>query len=540
MQLHAKLSALTLLSSVFFILSWHPIGLFPLIFVAFVPLFYSFYLAIQQQLNTAWIMLYAFTTFLLFNIGVTWWVWNASAEGAIMAFVLNALLMLLPFLFAYKLGVKQQNPTRLWPFIFAWISFEFLHYRWDGTWTWLTLGNVFASAPWLVQWYELTGVLGGSLWILWVNKSIFQWLVNYTDRSKQMRFKSGFNLVFFKLFAPAFLSLYLLGQYQKSMANNPNRVSLNVMVVQPNIDPYLEKFSTLSPVEQTRKMIAVAEAHIDTTIELVLFPETALVGHLNERDLANEETLLMIRAFMQKHPHTMVLTGADSYKEYLTNEKPSSTARSFDNGVKYDVFNTAFFLKSSEAEAEVYHKSKLVPGVERLPFASVLKYVEQFAIDLGGTTGSLGVDPEPTVFSSNAMTKIAPVICYESIFGEYLTDYVKKGATLIGIITNDGWWGNTPGYKQHLAYAKLRAIETRRYIARSANTGISGFIDDCGATLGQTDWWKADALKQQVYLNTAQTYYVKHGDYFGHIALIGLLYFAAGLLFGFRTLTFIS
>ena len=164
--------------------------------------------------------------------------------------------------------------------------------------------------------------------------------------------------------------------------------------------------------------------------------------------------------------------------------------------------NTAFFLSPTDSAIGVYHKSKLVPGVERLPFSSVLKYVEKYAIDLGGTTGSLGIDEEPSVFTLNTMVKPAPIICYESIFGEYVTQYVKRGATLLCIVTNDGWWGNTPGYKQHLSYASLRAIETRRFVARSANTGISGFVDDLGNITQQSKWWVPAALKQKVALNT--------------------------------------
>ena len=168
--------------------------------------------------------------------------------------------------------------------------------------------------------------------------------------------------------------------------------------------------------------------------------------------------------------------------------------------------------------------------MERLPFAAVLKYVEKYAIDLGGTTGSLGVDDEPRNFTANSMLKAAPIICYESVFGEYVTEYVKRGATFLCIITNDGWWGNTPGYKQHLQYASLRAIETRRYVARSANTGISAFFDDEGKLLQKTNWWEPAALKQNIKLNTTQTFYVKNGDMIGEYAIIFAAYFLFGLI----------
>ncbi|HRN41789.1 MAG TPA: apolipoprotein N-acyltransferase, partial [Vicingus sp.] len=172
---------------------------------------------------------------------------------------------------------------------------------------------------------------------------------------------------------------------------------------------------------------------------------------------------------------------------------------------------------------KIYHKSKLVLGVEKMPFSSLLSPIEKFAINLGGTTGSYGVEKEAKIFD-NEKTKIAPVICYESIYGEYVTDYVKKGANVIFIITNDGWWEDTPGYKQHLAYGRLRAIETRRSIARSANTGISCFINQRGDVLQATNWWEQDVIAGKINLNNQTTFYTIHGDYIGRVAaFIGAL-----------------
>ena len=124
-----------------------------------------------------------------------------------------------------------------------------------------------------------------------------------------------------------------------------------------------------------------------------------------------------------------------------------------------------------------------------MPFASILKPLEKFALDMGGSIGSLGVQEESSVFESSIHDiVVAPVICYESIYGEYVSSYILKGAQLIFIMTNDGWWEDTPGYHQLLAYARLRAIENRRSIARSANTGISCFINQRGDILQRTEW----------------------------------------------------
>jgi apolipoprotein N-acyltransferase len=113
-------------------------------------------------------------------------------------------------------------------------------------------------------------------------------------------------------------------------------------------------------------------------------------------------------------------------------------------------------------KVQVYHKGKLVPGVEIFPYMSVLKPILGDAmLNLGGTVASLGTDKERVAFSNPYNKgKMAPIICYESIYGEFVTDYVKKGANFLGIMTNDSWWGVTEGHKQLLSYARLRAIET--------------------------------------------------------------------------------
>ena len=152
-----------------------------------------------------------------------------------------------------------------------------------------------------------------------------------------------------------------------------------------------------------------------------------------------------------------------------------------------------------------------------MPFPKLLAPLESFALNLGGTFGSLGTEKEAHNLIDNNL-QIAPVICYESIYGEYVASYVQKGADFIFILTNDGWWADTPGYRQHLAYGRLRAIETRRSIARSANTGTSCYINQRGDVILPTEWWKNDAIVSSINTNQEITFYTKHGDFIGRIS----------------------
>ena len=148
-------------------------------------------------------------------------------------------------------------------------------------------------------------------------------------------------------------------------------------------------------------------------------------------------------------------------------------------------------------------------------------------LDLGGTISARGLQEERAIFTSeNKKLKVAPVICYESIYGEYVTGYVSNGANLLAIITNDGWWNTSQGHKQHLSLAKLRAVETRKSISRSANTGISAFISPQGIITKTLAYGKKGALRGKVEINDKLTFYTRYGDYIARLAI-----FITALLF---------
>jgi len=154
-----------------------------------------------------------------------------------------------------------------------------------------------------------------------------------------------------------------------------------------------------------------------------------------------------------------------------------------------------------------------------MPFQRLLRPIQNLAFDLGGTVGSLGYSENRDVFTSlDGKFKAAPIICYESIYGEFVNGYVRNGANILLIITNDGWWGNTAGHRQHFSFAKLRAIETRRPLARSANTGISAFVNQRGDVIEKTEYWKPAVIKARLHTNDKFTFYVIYGDYIGRIS----------------------
>lgn len=488
-------------------------------------------LAVEDNISST-TKLFAFTYLhmLLWNALTTWWIYYASAAGAAMAIFANSLIMCLPFLLMHFTKKKFGRWAGYISLIAFWISFEYFHHRWELSWPWLTLGNSFAMKPEWVQWYEATGTTGGTLWILITNILAYKLITEYRRNGRtRFYFLTMLSLVVL-LITPILISRNILSKQTSTIASSGNSSSKNVVVVQPNIDPYEEKFDEATLEKQIQKLITLSEQKIDSNTSLVIWPETAIPIDVWENEVRQDYYYQPVWDFLNRHPQLSVLSGMNSKKKYGSNKKQaSSTARYEVNGNFYfDIYNTAGMLYA-EKNPVFYHKAKLVPGVETLP--SFLVWLGGVFDSFGGTSGTLGRDKERLAIPDAQNYYVAaPVICYESIYSDYITDYIRKGANILTIITNDGWWSDTQGYRQHMNYARLRAIETRRWIARSANTGISCFIDPAGNSYQQQPWDTEASIKMNIEPLQTQTFFVQHGDYLSRIFNIASLVFLLILL----------
>jgi len=496
------------------------------IFIAFVPLLWLFadLEKTPERKNGKRFFGYAFLAFLVWNVATTWWVFN-STPAAVLAFLTNSVLMALMVYFYYivkKHVFKMRNC--LWVLAVFFTAFEYFHFDWDLSWPWLTLGNVFAFLPEFVQFYVVTGVLGGSVWIWIVNIALF-YLAKTAVQIAQCRDESTWKkLVRNKrkykqiagatLFLPLIISLIIYATYEEKGTD------VEIVIVQPNIDPYGEQY-TLKPIVATERMLELARTKITPNTRLILTPESMIQEFVWEHRIDYSPSLRLIQEFLAEFDSLEMVVGLSSYS--LVSER--TPAARVHGDIFFEAHNTAL-LVSRDAFSQKYYKSKLTPGVEIMPFVKHFPFLERLAIDLGGTVGTLGISPNREVFISQYGTPpFSPIICYESIYGEFVTGFVRNGAEFLTIITNDGWWGDTPGHRQHARYAKLRAIETRRDIARCANTGISGFINQRGDFFQATPYWEEAVISQTIKANDKITFYVKYGDYLGRIAL-----FLAGIL----------
>jgi apolipoprotein N-acyltransferase len=507
---------LTLLSGILMTVSFPYTGsLTPLVFISWVPLLMVESCISRKRYRSGKVFIHAYLAFLIYNIGTTWWIWNASEGGAIGAFTLNSLLMAITFYLFHFTKRKMGDQVGYMSLFIYWIGFEYLHYHWELSWPWLNLGNTFSIAPYLVQWYSVTGILGGTFWILLVNFFLFKFfnaiLIHREKFASQKR-----NLIIVSLVAvtPIILSIYLYTSYTEK--GSP----AEVVVLQPNIDPYNEKW-VASIDQQLKKLMDLADTKVTPQTALVIAPETAISYPFDEDALISTSFYRYIKQRKEKWPNTAFYTGASTWRFF--DERNSRASRKLPDGPGfYESYNSSLLIDESNSHSFL-HKSKLVLGVEKLPFSDWFPFLEELSIENGGTSGTLGIEEEPRVLQSRGLT-FAPLICYESIYGEFNAAQCGKGAEAIFIITNDGWWGDTPGYKQHMGFARLRAIENRRSVARSANTGTSCFINQRGDIIQKTKWWVPDAIRGKINLNRETTFYTRSGDLIGKtFALVSIL-----------------
>jgi apolipoprotein N-acyltransferase len=501
----AQILALATLSSLLLSAAWYA-NLSILAFFGFVPLLLAEDKILREYPEKGRFLLFAasYITFLLWNVLVTWWVVYASFGGAMMAFVFNALFMAMIFVIYSAIKKLINRPWAAWLLIPLWIAWEYAHTLWDISWIWLNLGNIFAFNPNWVQWYEFVGASGGSFWILAVNILVFLTIKN----NPRLRFFSVPVLrIAVSIIFPILISYMVL---TIRMNDRSSATPVSIVAVQPNIDPYGEKFTVDYQIQFLRTLELIRGKVNDQTDYLVL-PETFITDDVDERFMDESQAVRWFRdSLLKKFPDLKIVSGGNTYVEY-DKENATATSRISHNGEHYyDFFNTALYI--SKDTTAVYHKSKLVPGVERMPFPALFRPLEKFAINLGGTVGSLGTQTNRAVFKDRSGITVAPVICYESIYADYTTEYMRAGANLIFIITNDGWWDDTPGYRQHLHIGKLRAIENRRQIARSANTGISCFIDEFGVISQATGWWEEAVIAADLIPNDELTFFTRFGD----------------------------
>ena len=523
--------ALSVLSGLLLSFAWYVRGAAIIILLAFVPLFWISDISLKEGKRNAFgrgILLF-YPAFFVFNLITTYWIAYCTLPGAAAAVIANALLQTSVFATWHACRKQVQNHVLQAVMLIAFVvAFEYLHLNWDLTWPWLTFGNVFASIPGMVQWYSITGTLGGTVWILLCNFLVYWEPLTCWEQKKRPR-KTGSILTLACIVVPMLISLLM---YELAEHNIDKTTPIEAIIVQQNTDPWEEEYR-LSNTEEIQRILNVAKPYLNEKTNLVVTPESAIAHTIQMDVLRNHnfmeedtryEGFALLDSVTDCYPNVNFILGLSTLGVY--DHRISPVSQEVGDGKYTEWYNTAGFYNRNGLQSH-YHKSRLVPGVEKMPFPKVFGFLGEVLIELGGSNSSLGNDIEQRTFAFEVDGKplrVGTAICYESIYGELVSNFVKNGANLLTVITNDSWWDDSPGHRQHFEMSRLRAVETRRYVLRAANGGFSGVIDPMGKVLEKTNYNERTAIQTTVYAQDKETFYVKHGDYIARVSVIFALF----------------
>jgi apolipoprotein N-acyltransferase len=489
-------------------LAWWDISVLFLLF-CFVPL-----LIIEDNIRQSGdpvfsLFPYSFVFFFSWNLLVCWWMARIHFLGGMSVIMLNAFIMSMVFLLYSK--IRRETGGGAVTLILLWAAYEFLNYRGDLSWPWLSLGNGLASNIKFIQWYEYTGTTGGTIWILLVNVILFCLIKRYPFRGRAI---SGYLLavvLILVILLPPFFSRYIYNSYENTGSE------IGYLILQPGLDPYTSKFNGASKTERLEHILSMAAAGIREDTEFIVTPETAVDSIWT--DDPDDGLSAMVYGFLEQNPGVCIILGATTFSSVHPDQKDHTTRTDVEDNF-FDIYNTAV-LYCSDNPVRLYHKHYLANGVEQVPFERIIGFMRRISLNLGGVSGSLRKGDGPGVFITNNRFPVimSTLICFESAYGEYTSRMVRMGANILIVMSNDGWFKGTGAYRQHLRLSQIRAVESRRSVVRAANTGISAHILQSGDIAGKIDWWEEGTLAANVAINNRMTLFSRYGDYPGRIAL---------------------
>jgi apolipoprotein N-acyltransferase len=481
---------LSVLSGILFSFTWN--GFLPVISLcfAFVPLMVLFN---EKNLSSYRVFNYSFLAMMMYHAGTVWWLYKSSFPGFLAIISLNSIYFSIALVLAHRVRLALGVVAGWAGLIGFWLAFEYIHYDWELSWPFMNLGNWPGQIHIWIQWYEYTGIAGGSLLILLLNLMVY-YSLDSLIKKKWRVFTLSVLAILISVSVPAFISHKL---YNTQFDSGPG---LNFKIIQPDIDPYIEKYDSDLFDSQIEKQIKLASFDSAIIPDIYLYPESSFPVYLREDSITHSLFMKELANNLLIDKSAMIVGGMYS----------------FDLSQGDSMFYNTAFLLSKPNHIQLRHKSRLVPGVEKMPFQNYFGILKKLNLDFGGFTASLESDAEAVNFISCSGTfSVAPVICYESVYGNYVSEFVRKGATFIAVITNDAWWGDTPGYYQHLMHSRLRAIENRRNIIRAANTGISCHINSKGDIVSQLPPYTETVLSGEAFQNNALSFYTRNGDFIG-------------------------
>lgn len=369
---------------------------------------------------------------------------------------------------------------------FIWTGLEFIRTKSEIGFPWGFLGYTQTPYTPLVQMANIFGVYGISAWLVWINLLIY-WLIN-TEKRKRYAIGSILVLSFLLPLTYGFIQL------------KPNQNWFKVAIVQPNVSPY-EKGNRESCQKIQDDLVKLTKAAISLNPNLIVYPETATLT-----DITQDQEFRKVLQTIVDSGAIHLLTGTPLY----------------DRVVSGRYYNGAVLFEPNRELRQGYKKIHPVPFSEKIPYADKISLLQRFqTADMGDMT------PGKIFRVFNFLyAKFSVLICFESIFPDLTQEFTKRGADLLINITNDGWFGKSPGPYQHAELSIFRTVENGVPLIRSANNGISFIVDPYGRILNKTNLFTQTVLVDSVPKPLKSTFYRCYGNIF---ALFSLFFSVLGV-----------
>jgi apolipoprotein N-acyltransferase len=449
---------------------------------ALIPLFW----AIKEITSVRQAIVFGFIAGLVSHIGIIYWITYVVVSYGYLPIYLGIILMLLlacylsiyTAIFAAGLVFFRQKVKLLFIAPVLWVCLEYIKSYLLTGFPWENLGYSQYLNTYLIQFADISGVYGLSFLIVLSNTVLFEAVAK---RSGKEFLQAGVVALII-----AGVLIYGVGRCRQVNSLLRNAAGIDVALIQGNIDQSIKwnegfQKETIDIYEQLSLQNAPAGEG------LVVWPETAVPFNFQEKNPFQKQ----IRGIAEKTKNWFVF-GSTSYAE---------------SKVDTDYYNSAYLLSPKGEIEGKYDKVHLVPYGEYVPLRDVFPFIKKLTAGMGDFTAGTGYYP----LTLNKR-KIGVLICYEGILPFAARTYKKDGVELLVNITNDAWFGATSAPFQHFSMAIFRAVETRLYLVRAANTGISAIVDPMGRTIAQTNIFEKASLKGNVKFSNIQTFYVHYGD----------------------------
>jgi len=481
-------------------------------FAAFIP----YFSVIEKKKSLLEINRASYLAFFIFCLITLYWVgsWQKSADpflmiSGVLLLFFNPLILLIPSTLYYFSTKIFPQKISIYFFPLFWVTYEYLYMLTDASFPWLTLGNGLSHFISFIQIADIIGALGLTLIVVYLNILLYKGVVNF--KSQTIFFK---RIIHFSLAALIILLVLIYGFIKLSGFSYPGK-KITVGLIQPNLDPWA-KWQGMDTGTMISDYLNLSRKAVSEKAELIIWPETALPFYLMS---GNYKSILdSIYNFVDEN-NVNLMTGMPDIIFHHKNI-PEDSKYSGPGEFYYSTYNAILFFSPQDKHVGRYGKMKLVPFGERVPFVDEFPFLGD-VIKWGVGISGWNVGKDTAVFKVSLVNKIntdsgedfayvAGLVCYESIYPEFAASFVRKGANLIAVVTNDSWYGNSSGPYQHKEMAVLRAVENRRTVVRAANGGISTIIEPTGITRAETEMFTKTSLTGEVFIQDEETFFTRH------------------------------